>query len=275
MQQDGFADRFLYGPAVLALRIATITGPALSRLQRITMSAEDISSSWGSFQSEFTTFAKRLEPAPLPLFLLDLPSVQHYCQRLPTGPLALPNHVIKIDNPPAIVTIHTAKMLSKDGLIWLPPIVLGTTNRYMFLCEDTLLCSIHAGEVKIAARVAQALHRLQIMFAERPVLHVKNDSQYEYLPFHSAALDDTRVEIYDYIRCFKFAEVMNPFPKSTDPPMDLAPIESMFNQRIGRWNGKVFLKTSSECPPCSACGYEGEWPPNDGNMGGTTYHFVE
>jgi hypothetical protein len=85
-QQDGYADRFLYGPAVLALKVATIKSPALSQLQRITMSAEEVSSAWGSLQSEFTSFAKRLEPAPVPLLLVGLPSVQHYCQRLPTGP---------------------------------------------------------------------------------------------------------------------------------------------------------------------------------------------
>ena len=183
MQQDGFADRFLYGPAVRALKLATIKGPALSHLHRITMSAEETSTTWGSFQSEITSFAERLEPAPVPLFLLGLPSVQHYCQRLPTGSFALPNHVIKVDSPPAIVTIHTPKMLSKDGLIWLPPIVLGATNRYMFRCEDTLLCSIHAEEDKMTSRIPQVLHRLQVMLSERPVLHIKNDTDFEYLSF--------------------------------------------------------------------------------------------
>jgi hypothetical protein len=274
-QQEGFADRFLYGPAVLGLKIATIKSPALSQLQRITMSAEEISPIWGSSQSEFTSFAKRLEPAPVPLLLVGLPSVQHYCQRLPTGPLALPNHLIKIDNPPGMVTIHTAKMLSKHGLIWLPPIILGTTNRFMFRCEDDVLCSIHAEEDMIAARVAQVLHRLQVMLGERPVLRVYNDTNHEYLPFSSVSLDDTRIEIYDYIRCFKFDDVMNPFPKSTDRPMDLAPIESMFNERIGRWKGKVFLKSRDECPPCSACGFEGEWKISNGGSGDGTFHFVE
>jgi hypothetical protein len=189
--------------------------------------------------------------------------------------LALPNHVIKIDNPPAIVTIHASKMLSKHGLIWLPPIILGTTNRYMFRCEDDVLCSVHAEEAKIATRVVQVLHRLQVMLAERPVLQIKNDTDFEYLPFSSVSLDSTRIEIYDYIRCFKFVDVMNPFPKSTDQPMDLAPIESMFNETIGRWKGKVFLKSSEECPPCSACGFEGEWKVADRGSSDGTFHFVE
>jgi len=273
-QQDGFADRFLYGPAVLALKIATSAGLAFNQLQRITMSAEEISPTWGSSQFEFTSFAKRLEPAPVPLFLLGLPSVQHYFQRLPTGPFALPNHVIKIDNPPAIVTIHAAKMLSKRGLIWLPPIVLGTTNRYMFRCEDDLFCSIHAEEDMIAVRAAQILHRLQMMLSERPVLRVHNNTDHEYLPFPSVSLDNTRIEIYDYIRLFKFVDVLDPFPKCTDRPLDLAPIESIFNERIGRWKGKVFFRNSEECPPCSACGFEGEWNSVDRSVEGTL-HFVE
>ena len=275
MQQDGFADKFLYRPAVLALKLATIKSPALRHLQRITMSAEEITPIWGSFQSEFTSFAERLEPAPVPLFLLDLPSIQHYCQRLPTGPFALPNHVIKIDNPPAIVTIHTPKMLSKDGLIWLPPIVLGATNRYMFRCEDELLCSIDAAEDKIADSVAQVLHRLQVMLGERPVLNVKNDTDFEYLSFPSVSLANTRIEIYNYIRYFNFVDVMDPFPKATDQPLDLAPIQSIFNERIGRWKGKVFLKNSAECPPCSACGFEGKIKVDHDRMVGTTDHFVE
>ena len=274
MQQDGLADRFLYGPAVRALKLATIKGPALSHLHRITMSAEETSTTWGSFQSEITSFAERLEPAPVPLFLLGLPSVQHYCQRLPTGPFALPNHVIKVDSPPAIVTIHTPKMLSKDGLIWLPPIVLGATNRYMFRCEDTLLCSIHAEEDKMTSRIPQVLHRLQVMLSERPVLHIKNDTDFEYLSFASVSLDNTRIEVYDYIRYFKFASIESPFPKPTDRLLDLAPIETMFNEKIGRWKGKVFLKNKTECPPCSACGFEGDYKGEDWTRSGTTSNFV-
>lgn len=241
------------------------------------MSAEDEFTFWGLSQFEIDTFAKHFGPPPVPLYLIDLPRVDHYCQRLPIGPLALPHHVIKVANPPAIVTIHTADMLNENGLAWLPPIVLGTTNRYMIRCANHLLCSNKAGEDKLATRVPKVLHILKYLLADRPVLHINSDDQFELLPFSSFSLDNTRIEIYDYIRYFKFNSIMDPFPKSNDSPLDLAPIQSIFNENIGRWKGKVFLKNRNECPPCSACGFEGEWKSNDGenSVTGVTSHFVE
>jgi hypothetical protein len=104
------------GPTIRALESAITkssspTSNVFANLERVIMSGEYDTFPWGRNQTDFNIFHRSLTPAPMPLFLLSLSNVKHYCQWTPTGPLALPNRIIKIDNPPEIVTIHYPHML--------------------------------------------------------------------------------------------------------------------------------------------------------------------
>jgi hypothetical protein len=267
MRDWKFADRFLSGFAarIMKLMPCPCSQPdcqgILGRLKCVTMSAESVKRNWGHTQLEFDIFTDDLMPPPIPLFFISLPSVDHYCQRLPTGPLALPNQIIKIVNPPAFVTIHPEDMLPLRGLKWLPPIVLGTTNRYMFHCNSTVFCPTDAEESEISSKIDISLERLYTMLEERPVLHIKKDG-YEYVPSSSVSLDGTTLEFYDYLRYSMF-DSEDPFNTVSDIPSNLRPAQLLFNERVGRWKGKVSLKHREECPPCSACGFEGDWKVKD------------
>lgn len=69
---------------------------------------------------------------PLPLQLLSQPSVEHYCQSMLLGPLALPNGIIKLDNPPKVFTYHSKSTGPEAAEALRPPIVLGAINRHIY-----------------------------------------------------------------------------------------------------------------------------------------------
>jgi hypothetical protein len=249
-----FADRYMSGPTIRTLRTAitkhsSSTPNALANLESVIMSGEGDNFPRGRNQAEFDIFTNSLPPAPIPLFFASLPNVKHYCQWIPTGPLALPTRIIKIDNPPEIVTIHYPHMLEDWGPQWIPPIVLGTTNRYMFKSNNGV-CSRDSGEDMRFDQLAYFVAPMMHMLSPHPVLHVKSNG-HEYVPFDSVSLNNTRLEMYDYIRHSSLDDI------NDDSPNDLIHIQRLFDERIGRWKGKVFLKNREDCPPCSACGFAG------------------
>jgi hypothetical protein len=248
-------DRYMSGPTIRALESAITkssspTSNVFANLERVIMSGEYDTFPWGRNQTDFNIFTQSLPPAPIPLFLLSLSSVKHYCQWTPTGPLALPNRIIKINNPPEIVTIHYPHMLEDWGPQWLPPIVLGTTNRYMFKSNNFAASRTDTGEDVHFEQLAAFVTGLMTMLLHHPVLHVKSDG-YENVPFNSISLENTRLEMYDYIR---HTNILN---HRDHPPSDLAYIQHLFDERIGKWKGKMFLKNREDCPPCSASGFPG------------------
>jgi len=100
------------------------------------------------------------------------------------------------------------------------------------------------------SQLAYFMAPMMTMLGPRPVLNVKS-SGHEYVPFDSVSLKDTRLEMYDYIR---HTSLLN---RNDDSPNDLIHIQRLFDERIGRWKGKVFLENREDCPPCSACGFAG------------------
>ena len=249
-----FADRYLSGPACTALQSGadslTLSQSIFKSLDRVIMSGETKSFPWGTNQFQFTMFDDPLNAAPIPSFLASLPSVKHYCQCSPTGPLALPNHIIKIDNPPDIVTFHPPYMLEQCGPQWLPPIILGATNRYIFNRNGMTGTTTDTGEGLDYDSLAPFMSPLVAMLLDRMVLDVSSDTHH-YGTFGSVSLDKTTIEVYDYIRHFNLSDTRK------DPPSDLRHIQRKFEETIGRWKGKVFLKNREDCPPCSACGFAG------------------
>jgi len=252
-QDPEFADRYMSGHTIKALERSVArsssTSNIFARLERVIMSGEALGFPWGRDQEEYHAFTYSLPPAPVPIFLASLPNVKHFCQTTPTGPLALPTRIIKIDNPPDIITFHYPHMLEDWGPEWLPPIVLGTTNRYMFNSNNGV-ASKDNGESMSFDQLAYFVAPMMTMLGPRLVQHVKS-SGHEYISFNSVSLNDTRLEMYDYIRHTSLLD------RNDDSPNDLIHIQRLFDERIGRWKGKVFLKNREDCPPCSACGFAG------------------
>jgi hypothetical protein len=120
-----------------------------------------------------------------------------------------------MDNPPDIVTIHYPHMLEDWGPQWLPPIVLGTTNRYMFRSNNGA-CSRDNGESMSFDQLAYFVAPMMTMLGPHPVLHIKSDGHI-YVPFDSVSLKDTRLEMYDYIRHTNFLDESDDPPKRSHP----------------------------------------------------------
>jgi len=262
---DEFAARYMFKPAckILSLAANISTGhqvqTTLVHLARVVMTGVPETFPWGTFRTDFNFFDMMLEPPVLPLFLLDLPSVQHYCQTTPTGPLALPNAMIDITNPPKIVTIHPLVMLSESGPKWLPPIVIGSINRLMFNGNAMILSQTDSGEDLSFEDVEEALIPVYAML-ERPVIKAThNGPDWEFTTSSLASFGDTKIELYDFLRQSNRADDTQDPKHGGKRPSNMAHVQSLFEERLGGWKGKVFLKNKEDCPPCSACGFEGHW----------------
>jgi hypothetical protein len=256
-----FAKRFLLFPAAEALQHAvdSMSGSqgAFASLERVVMTREAESFPWGVTQQEFNNFNGVLDPPPIPLFLANLPSVKHYCQFSPVGPLALPNQTLQLEHPPEFVTIHRPGLFSELGPAWRPPIVLGSTNRLMCNGANWCLSSVAFGATVPLENIARYLQPLEEMLSEITVLSARVKQQTSILS-NSVPIDNTKIEIYNYIRHCTFSGAAD-IQTADCRPTDLSQIQAILDARIGRWKGKVFLKNREDCPPCSACGFEGFW----------------
>jgi len=123
---------------------------------------------------------------------------------------------------------------------------------------NLLLSSGKPGTILPPEDIAHYLEPLKVMLNEIPVLDVEpNESK--TVPFDSISLKETKVEIYDYIRHCTVSGPGLDINTIERHPTDLSRIQSILDGKIGRWKGKVFLKNREDCPPCSACGFEGFW----------------
>ena len=256
-----FARRFLLFPAAEAVQKAVDSRfrsqGAFAALERVIMTREAESFPWGVLQLEFYNFNNVLDPPPVPLLLANLPSVKHYCQFSPVGPLALPNQTLQIEHPPEVVTIHRPGLYSDLGPAWRPPIVFGSTNRLM--CNGTNVCLSNdaPGATVPIENIARFLAPLEEMLGEITVLRA-GVNQHTLISSSSVPLENTKIEIYDYIRHFTFSGAAD-IQTADSRPTDLSQIQAILDARIGRWKGKVFLKNREDWPLCSACGFEGFW----------------
>jgi hypothetical protein len=150
---------------------------------------------------------------------------------------------LQISNPPDIFTVHHAGLFSEVGPAWLPPIVLGSTNRYMCNGNNYHFSGNILGTVIPPADMARVLRPLEEMLSGLPILRAGPD-QHSVIPFDSALLENTRIEIYDHIRHCAVSGTSFDLEAAKRRPTDLSLVQAMLDERIGRWKGKVDLKGS-------------------------------
>ena len=244
---------------------------ALARLERVIMTGVG-DQSWGrpadhnlpfdaipEMNSEYYHFGfpRSLDPRPIPHFFAALESVKHYCQTCTAGPLALKNDIYRLANDPKTVTFHIGTPSSADPA--LPPIVLGTVNRYVFQAPRILISDGNGDDMEYAA-VEEILRPLEDMLSARDEKLCVYSNGYELNPFGEdhPYFASTKLELYDYTRHVDLDEVIaRGGVQNGTGPSNLKGTQAQLDRRIGGWKGKVFLKNLEEMSPCPACGMEG------------------
>lgn len=210
--------------------------------------------------------SNQLDNRPVPHFFLTLPSVEHYCQSIQGGPLALAHHKITASHVPKIVTMHPKNINVKGQLRFSPPIVLGAVNRWMidnpiiYLTDVEWAVSLNdvMGALMTLANVihssAQTLsiHPTEIELSDPGLVPIN--------PF-----EGTTIEIYAYIRHMYMSDRLagddwDPKVGFEGPKFQVSNnrrFQALLDPMLGGWRGKVFLKNAEDCPPCSACGFQG------------------
>jgi hypothetical protein len=210
--------------------------------------------------------SNQLDNRPIPHFFLTLPSVEHYCQAIKGGPLALAHHQITGSNVPRIVTMHQKNNNVKGQLKFSPPIVLGAVNRWMIDTPNIFLTDVewavnplmvNDALNTIAKTIFSAAQTLSIYPAEIEL------SDPGLVPINE--FETTTIEIYNYIRHMymsdRFAgDDWDPKVGFEGPKFQVSNnrrFQALMDARLGSWKGKVLLKNAEDCPPCSACGFQG------------------
>jgi len=213
--------------------------------------------------------------------LLSLPSVGYYCQSSALGPLSMSNTISQPLHPPRIAIFH----LSRSSKIWksslYPPIVVGAINRYIFSGGLRLESPRPLIPSDITAELADAMFAIVNMLCMRNwvekqtapggfVLLVEDSSTRNRIPFSSAFLNDTKIEIYNWIVNVIGADpnVIESLEKKPERIHPLSrdvceTIERLLDDRIGPWRGKVILRNADDVPACPACAYDGPIPTNE------------
>jgi hypothetical protein len=247
---------------------------AFARLERVIMTGVG-DQSWGQPEDYFLPFdaypetnseyhmgyPRHLDPRPIPHFLAAIESVKHYCQTCTAGPLALKNEIYRLANNPETVTYHIGTPSSKDPAV--PPIVLGTVNRYVF-DSPRILISDGNGEVMEYAAVREILEPLIYMLQARDQKLCVYPTGYELNPFGEdhPYFPTTRLELYDYTRHVDIDEVIaRGGVQNGTGPSNLKGTQAQLDRRIGGWKGKVLLRNLEDMAPCPACGKEGSGAP--------------
>jgi hypothetical protein len=198
----------------------------------------------------------------LPYALIDLPTIQNYCQTVTYGPLALPDKILKVKSSLKTFTYHPWAGVFIDCVTKQrtpsPPIILGATNRYFCKPVDHFPYPLNK-EAKI--RLAASLKPIVAMFI-RPIFAADPNTGMPIKYKGKGNIDPlkgTKIEIYDYIRTIekskvtKSGRVSGGF-KQELPPRSLWFLQAKLDQALPKqWRGKVVLKTREEASPCPAC----------------------
>lgn len=225
----------------------------------------------------------------LPLVLINLPSVQFYCQQPIVSYLALAHNTFKISNPPKIVTYHVYYDLwSFRGYI-VPaqrarvPIILGTTSRYMFenkwiVVEIDSETGLRVGELVSEGEIRRQLNPI-ISSIQRDTVVVKDDHRNTDIrddTIASVSLDGTILELYGFVSWELHQSSLqtvittsSPRPVSSETLEDhqqtyIAELDRVQNilddmlmkEQLRKWKGKIVVKSDQDTVPCTACGLD-------------------
>jgi hypothetical protein len=221
--------------------------------------------------------ARRMEPTLLagfgldnfegiPRYFLGHSTIEHLCQSVNYGPLALSALIYKPATPLKVYTYHVR--YPPDACVCgqeVAPIIVGAINRYYFVNAFT----VNESHAKIWSRSRQRRKFLigailKSLTSREMIVSTHTFGSYReyknYIP-----VDNTVIELYDYIRFVK--------PVTEDPncsaaqrgytaracraaqPLTDIQVE-LDNSLPHEWRGKVLLKDREEAPPCTACGFD-------------------
>lgn len=197
----------------------------------------------------------------LPLALIDLPTVEMYCQAVAYGPLALPNKTVKTSSPIKCYTQHhrgsamfTNCRCHQEARS--PTLIVGGVNRYYGLTQHTV--TQFMDETGSVSCPPASMFGPIIAMLNRKVYSADSTTG-QPIPFEddigSDLHRDTRVEIYGYIRV-RDAQSLLPslFGGSKTPSNPLKPYQDYLEQMLPQaWKGKVKLYNSEQAPPCAGC----------------------
>jgi hypothetical protein len=226
--------------------------------------------------------ARRMEPTLLagfgldnfegiPRYFLGHSTIEHICQSVDSGPLALSALIYKPATPLKVYTYHVR--YPPDACVCgqeVAPIIVGAINRYYFVNAFT----VNESQAKIWSRSRQRIKFLigailKSLTSRQMIVSTHTFGSYrEYI--HRVPLDDTVIELYDYIRfvrpireddnCFEIRRGYT--ARACRAAQPLTRIQTELDDSLPEhWKGKVFLKDREDAPPCTACGFDlmAEW----------------
>lgn len=223
----------------------------------------------------------------LPLALLDIPTVRHYCQGVAHGPLALSRRFIQ---PKTALKTYTYHPRGTDPMFCpcaagapctdtcqQPPIILGAINRYY--CVDTCIDKHHFEFIADESPLDRFWTRVMAMFTRPGIIFADQDDGTPKIALGDipdCAYEGTTVEIYSYIRTID-VDIQKRPPKivaknqrmlgGIQPPQSLDRHQRALDRGLPEfWKGKVKLFNREDAPPCAACGFDLE---------GEFQHFVD
>jgi hypothetical protein len=230
-------------------------------------------SSFGRLKGDAKS-AMTLPTERIALSLLSLPSVEHYCQSVALGPLAVPPEIFKPLHPPKIVTFHYAfAEIDVDDTPMQAPIILGATNRLIY-CAPMRVGTEEPITHKHINNTSANLIQFLIAFLSRKsvIVEVNDESQEDpattssnmrVVDFDKVSLDGTFIEVYNQVRNVK---VNGTEPAPRDDPgwpwsrKTCEAMEKLGDTLWGRWKGRVKIRNREDIPACPSCGFDGHRP---------------
>ena len=210
----------------------------------------------------------------LALALLDLPTVQHYCQSVAYGPLALPNRLLVSESALKTFTLHHRGRPLFCNCKWdcdhthSPPMVLGAVNRYF--CKTLTYIPLPI-KPEFEAKWTLILLPIITMLC-RPAISLANPETGETVPFEgeitAELIEGTLVEIYDFVRTHACDKSLRKKIKKdmgivkTLPPQSLSWFQDKLDEILAKctegWVGRVKFLNREEAPLCPACGFDSQ-----------------
>ena len=250
-------------------RKSPVQKQAFAKLERVTM-AENGVKKWDASWTDLTlgyTFpiwaqmgngppisSNSLLPRPIPHYLIGLKSVKHYCQSSRLGPLALKHSNTRPASSPEIVTHHLPEEVG-SGDMHLPPIVIGSVDRYIFQAPPLIVTYKGNGDTLPYGIVGPIIEVLYESLTDQKQALLLHSDGFQFVPLEDIPLDTTTIEVYGYCIYVDSDETIDRGLGQESAPSNLKGIQLALDGVLDeRWKGKIVLKNREDAPSCSACG---------------------